>query len=90
MKRLDLAHDLGFLGQVSHPDVIDTFSKVIESAKEYQVPVIASLFSSNSASMAQERNDWIAKGITIFSIGSDRRLIINAMKDRVKVFTGNS
>jgi 4-hydroxy-2-oxoheptanedioate aldolase len=86
----DLAHDLGFLGQVSHPDVIEAFSKVIESAKEHQLHVIASLFSSNSASMTQERNHWIAKGITIFSIGSDRRLIINAMKDRVKIFTSNS
>jgi 4-hydroxy-2-oxoheptanedioate aldolase len=82
----DLAHDLGLLGQVSHPQVIQSFEKVITSAKRHDMPVIASLFGTNKEAMVQERNDWTSKGISIFSIGSDRRLIINAMKDRVKIF----
>ena len=39
----------------------------------------ATFFSTTADGMAEERNRWLAKGVRILSIGSDRRLIHTAM-----------
>ncbi|GAA5236689.1 HpcH/HpaI aldolase family protein [Verticiella sediminum] len=78
----DLAHDMGFPGEVDHPEVQASLDEVVNRAQERGVEVIASLFSPDPQGMARERARWAARGIRLFSIGSDRRLIVRAMRER--------
>lgn len=78
----DLAQVMGHQGQVHHPEVDAAMREVVIKALAKGVDVVASLFSAQPQAMREERQQWTDMGVKIFSIGSDRRLIINAMRDR--------
>lgn len=80
----DLAHDMGFPGQPGHPEVLRALESVSLAAREKDVPVIATLFSSAEADMRQEQAWWEERGVRIFSTGTDRGLIVTAMEARVR------
>jgi 4-hydroxy-2-oxoheptanedioate aldolase len=86
----DLAQQLGYPGQVRHPKVVEIQRRIVEKAQVKGVNVVASLFSGDPVGMAEERQDWVGRGIRLFSIGSDRRVIINALRDRVVAVKGES
>lgn len=79
MGSFDLAHDMGYPGESLHPKVTEALEGVVSKARDKGVPVVANFFSTSPEGMAQERNRWLAKGVRILSIGSDRRLIHSAM-----------
>lgn len=85
----DLAQAMGYQGQVHHPEVDAVMQGIVTKALARGVDVVASLFSGSPEAMSKERQQWTEMGVKIFSIGSDRRLIVNAMRDRVAaVHTG--
>lgn len=84
----DLAQVMGYPGQVHHPEVDAAMKNVVQKALSKGVDVVASLFSATPDAMRQERAQWSAMGVKHFSIGSDRRLILNAMKERVQAVAG--
>ncbi|MBI2293167.1 MAG: aldolase [Betaproteobacteria bacterium] len=79
MGAFDLAHDMGYPGESLHPKVTEALEGVVSKARDKGVAVVANFFSTSPEGMAQERNRWLAKGVRILSIGSDRRLIHSAM-----------
>lgn len=84
----DLAHEMGYPGEVLHPAVTDVLDIVIAKTLETGIPVVASLFAATPEAMAQERQRWFSKGVRMFSIGSDRTMITTAMKERVRATKG--
>lgn len=78
----DLAHEMGFPGQVQHPEVTAALGRVVEKAQQKGVDVVASLFSESASGMAAERAHWFAQGVRIFSVGSDRGLVARAFRER--------
>lgn len=78
----DLAHEMGHPGAVTHPEVAGALDLVARKARAAGVQVVASFFASTAVDMAEERERWRARGVHVFSIGSDRRLILNAMRER--------
>lgn len=75
----DLAHDMGYPGESLHPQVTAALERVVKRAQDKGIGVVATFFSTTPEAMAQERERWVAKGVRILSIGSDRRLIYTAM-----------
>jgi 4-hydroxy-2-oxoheptanedioate aldolase len=80
----DYAHAIGLPGQSQHPEVQKAFAKVIEAAKKNKIEVVASLFSATPELMEQEKKNWLEMGARILVAGSDRRMLHNAMAQRVK------
>jgi len=84
----DLAHEMGYAGEVAHPQVAGAMDRVVEQARAARIPVVASFFSTTAADMARERRGWTERGVNVFSIGSDRRLVLNAMRERAAAARG--
>ena len=79
----DYAHAIGLPGQSQHPEVQAAFSKVIQAAKKNGIEVVASLFSPTPDLLEEEKKNWLAMGARILVAGSDRRMLHNAMSQRV-------
>jgi 4-hydroxy-2-oxoheptanedioate aldolase len=79
----DLAHEMGFPGQVLHPEVTSALELVVEKAQQQGVDVVASLFSESASDMSAERAHWFARGVRMFSVGSDRGLVTRALREWV-------
>jgi 4-hydroxy-2-oxoheptanedioate aldolase len=75
----DLAQDMGYDGDTERPEVRAKIEEVKRIALERSVPVVANLFAKGAEALTEEARLRIAEGATILSIGSDRRLISNAM-----------
>lgn len=84
----DLAHEMGHAGQVTHPEVAGALDRVADLGRAAGVTVVASFFAATSEGMAAERERWLQRGVHVFSIGSDRRLILNAMRERAAAAHG--
>lgn len=78
----DLAHEMGFPGQVQHPQVIAALGQVVAKAQQKGIDVVASLFSDSASGVLAERAHWFEQGVRIFSVGSDRGLVSRAFSER--------
>jgi 4-hydroxy-2-oxoheptanedioate aldolase len=79
MGAFDLAHDMGYPGETNHPKVTAAFDDVVAKAIGKGVAVVANFFSTSPEVMSKEQDYWLSRGVRIFNIGSDRRLINSAM-----------
>lgn len=84
----DLAHEMGHAGEVTNSEVVSALDRVADLARAAGVTVVASFFASTTDGIAAERERWLNRGVHVFSIGSDRRLILNAMRDRSEAAHG--
>lgn len=82
--QFDLANDLGYPGETGHPEVTSRYVSVIRKARARNVDVVASLFSTDPGKMAEEKRRWLELGARILVAGSDRRMLVNAMRSRVQ------
>jgi 4-hydroxy-2-oxoheptanedioate aldolase len=80
----DLAHDMGYPGESSHPKVLEALDQVSARAHAKNVPVVANFFAASPEGMAQERARWLSRGVRILSIGSDRRLVCGVLAASVR------
>jgi 4-hydroxy-2-oxoheptanedioate aldolase len=80
----DYAHAIGLPGQPQHPQVQASYSSVLQAAKVHGLEVVASLFSATPERMEEEKREWIKGGARILVAGSDRRMLFNALAQRVK------
>lgn len=80
----DLAQCMGHPGEVHHPEVDAAMENVVARAQSKGVGVVASLFSAHPEDMRRESRAWLDRGVTMFSTGSDRRLIMTAMRERYR------
>lgn len=81
--QFDFAHALGFPGQTQHPDVTRRYTEVVRKAKAAKKMVVGSLFSATPEEMRVEKRHWMELGVRIFVAGSDRRMLVNAMRTRI-------
>lgn len=80
----DYAHAIGLPGQPQHPDVQARYADVMQAASKNNIDVVASLFSPTPEQMEEEKFNWIKAGARILVAGSDRRMLFNALTQRVR------
>ena len=80
----DYAHAIGLPGQPQHPEVQAKYAAVMQAASRNRLEVVASLFSPTPEQMEEEKFNWIQAGARILVAGSDRRMLFNALAQRVK------
>lgn len=79
----DFSHRIGKLGQATHPEVVAARKKVAAAALKYgKYPAVASLYG--------QKDEVIAEGTRIFTLGADVLELGNAFKKLVGDFSGDS
>ncbi len=78
----DLAHEMGYPGEPRHPRVAARLARVTSAARAAGVEVVASLFSPTASGVAAEKAVWLESGVRIHVVGSDRRMFMNALRER--------
>jgi 2-keto-3-deoxy-L-rhamnonate aldolase RhmA len=77
----DFSHRIGKLGQATHPDVVAARKRVAAAAlKHGKYPAVASLFG--------QKEEVIAEGTRLFTLGADVIELGNAFKKMVGDFSG--
>ncbi len=77
----DFSHRIGKLGQATHPDVVAARKRVATAAlKHGKYPAVASLFG--------QKEEVIAEGTRVFTLGADVIELGNAFKKMVSDFAG--
>jgi len=61
----DLTNDMGIVGQFKHPRFLDSFKKVVATAKKYNKAIC---LQPNSV---EELKEWLALGVNVVSWGAD-------------------
>ncbi|MCS5478134.1 aldolase/citrate lyase family protein [Corynebacterium sp. YIM 101645] len=85
----DLAHDMGFYGDNSAPEVVEQIDRIIAVAKRAGVPLFATLYRGRTAEeVAEEFERWRALGAQVFNSISDRRLVLQGLEDRLRQIPG--
>lgn len=80
----DLAHDLGFYGDNSAPEVSIRITELVAAATAAEVPLFATLYRGRTdAEVAAEVARWRELGARIFNSVSDRRLVLQGLEDRL-------
>lgn len=79
----DFSHRVGKLGQATHPEVVAARKKVAAAAlKHGKYPAVASLFG--------QKDEVIAEGTRVFTLGADVIELGNAFKKLVSDFGGSA
>ena len=86
----DYAHAIGLPGEPQHPDVQAKYAAVMQAARNNNIEVVASLFSPTPEQMEEEKLNWMKAGARILVAGSDRRMLFNALAQRVKALRSTS
>ncbi|BAU94443.1 aldolase [Corynebacterium suranareeae] len=80
----DLAHDMGFYGDNSAPEVVEKIKRIVEVSKSAGVPLFATLYRGRSdEEVKKEVEFWRDLGAEIFNTISDRRLILQGLEHRL-------
>jgi 4-hydroxy-2-oxoheptanedioate aldolase len=75
----DLSVSLGFAGDYLHPDVQAALDRMLAAARASSLPVIAPIFNPDAAEAARQRDEWRAKGASMFVIGTDKIIFADAV-----------
>lgn len=84
----DLAHDMGYPGQLQHPKVVEAVRDMARKARERNVDTVAVLLSSDAQALKEEVEFWRSVGATIFWVAGDRRLFTLAARQRMEQVKG--
>lgn len=80
----DLAHDMGFYGDNSAPEVAELIDQIVSASKHAEVPLFATLYRGRTdEEVSEEINHWRGLGAQIFNAISDRRLVLQGLEDRL-------
>ncbi|HZQ62084.1 MAG TPA: aldolase/citrate lyase family protein [Casimicrobiaceae bacterium] len=71
----DLSVSMGHQGDYMHRDVIAGIDRVIAAARAHNLPMIVPVFSADPAEGRRQVEAWRAKGVEIFTVGTDKILI---------------
>ncbi|SFI94979.1 aldolase/citrate lyase family protein [Bradyrhizobium sp. Gha] len=77
----DLAHALGLPGRTSHAAVIEACREIANSARSNGAEVVWTIFGSGSSTQDQEL--IASMGSRIVVAGTDRRIVMNALRGRL-------
>jgi 4-hydroxy-2-oxoheptanedioate aldolase len=80
----DLAVAMGLRGDHSHPLVQDAFERVRQAAGAHDVPLIMPIFRPSLAGCRELMAGWMAKGVTLFTVGTDKLLFADHCRRYVR------
>lgn len=83
----DLAHDMGFPGDLQNPKVVEAVRGIARKARERNVDTVAVLLASDPAALREEVAFWKSVGASIFWVAGDRRLFTLAARQRMAQVT---
>lgn len=76
----DLSVSLGFAGDYRHADVQTAIDRMLAAAKAAKLPVIAPIFNPDIAEAKRQQDDWRAKGVRHFVVGTDKIIFADAIR----------
>lgn len=80
----DLAHDMGFYGDNSAPEVSAKIDRIVEVARTATVPLFATLYQGRTdQEVREELERWRHLGAQVINSISDRRLMLQGLDDRL-------
>jgi 4-hydroxy-2-oxoheptanedioate aldolase len=71
----DLSVSLGYEGDYRHPDVQAALHSMLTRAQRQGVPVIVPVFAPEPAEARAQMQEWQARGVDSFVVGTDKILI---------------
>ena len=71
----DLSVALGLQGDSRHPEVIAAIQRMLTAAQRHDLPVILPVFAPDLLQTQQQITSWRARGIRIFTLGTDKILL---------------
>jgi 4-hydroxy-2-oxoheptanedioate aldolase len=85
----DLAHEMGYHGDNSAPEVASEIDSIIEVARRASTPLFATLYRGRTAEESREELDhWTSLGARVVNTVSDRRLVLQGLGERIGVLRG--
>lgn len=76
----DLSVSLGHAGDYLAGEVQAGIDRMLNAARAYRLPVMAPIFNPDLVEACRQRNDWQARGATLFVVGTDKILMANALR----------
>jgi citrate lyase beta subunit len=74
----DLSVSLGFEGDYRHRDVQAAIDRMLAAARKARLPVIAPIFNPDVDEAKRQQEEWRAKGVSHFVVGTDKIIFANA------------
>lgn len=82
----DLAHEMGHYGDNSVPEVEAEIDAIIRMAKRARVPLFATLYRGRTPEESQaELRHWVNMGASVVNTISDRRLVLQSLRERINL-----
>ena len=75
----DLSVSLGLQGDYRHPDVQAAIGRMLAAAQAAALPVIAPIFNPDLAEARRQQEEWRAKGVRHFVVGTDKIIFADAL-----------
>jgi 4-hydroxy-2-oxoheptanedioate aldolase len=75
----DLSVSLGFQGDYRHKDVQAAVDRMLKATKTAGLPVIAPIFNPDIAEAKRQQDEWRAKGVSHFVVGTDKIIFADAV-----------
>lgn len=75
----DLSVSMGHEGNYQHRDVIAAIERVIAAARARKLPMIVPVFSADPTEGKRQVDGWRAKGVELFTVGTDKILIADQL-----------
>lgn len=75
----DLSVSLGFHGDYRKPEVQAAIARMLDAARAAKLPVIAPIFNPDAAEARSQQEEWRARGVSLFVIGTDKIIFSDAV-----------
>jgi 4-hydroxy-2-oxoheptanedioate aldolase len=75
----DLSVSLGFQGDYRHRDVQAAIDRMLNAARKAKLTVVAPIFNPDIAEAKRQQEEWRAKGVSHFVVGTDKIIFANAV-----------
>ena len=80
----DLAHEMGYYGDNGAPEVISQIDSIVDITRRTSTPLFATLYRGRTPEQSREELDhWKHLGAQVVNTVSDRRLILQGLRDRL-------
>lgn len=76
----DLSVSLGLAGDYRHPRVEAGMVRIAAAARDAGLPLIAPVFDPDPAEALRQRNTWVARGVGLFAVATDKILFSDAVR----------
>jgi 4-hydroxy-2-oxoheptanedioate aldolase len=75
----DLSVSLGFQGDYRHKDVQAAIDRMLNAARKAKLTVVAPIFNPDIAEAKRQQEEWRAKGVSHFVVGTDKIIFADAV-----------